>query len=126
MFIFGLTSDRIQALRADGSYRPRDVYEHDARARRILDAFDSPLFSPKEPGLFHWVVEAILDRGDHYFHLADLASYLEAAEQVEDAFGQPATWTSKAILNVARTGRFSSDRTVAEYARDIWDIRPVR
>jgi starch phosphorylase len=125
MFIFGLTADRIQALRTDGSYRPRDMYRHDARVKRILDAFDSTLFSPKEPGMFHWIVESILDHGDPYFHVADLPAYLEAQHRVDDTFKEPATWISKAVLNVARIGRFSSDRTVAEYARDIWGIVSV-
>jgi starch phosphorylase len=125
MFIFGLTAERIQALREDPSYRPRDLYEHDPRLKRILDALDSNLFSPREPGLFHWIVESILDRGDVYFHLADLPAYIDAQHRVDELFGQPATWASKAILNVARSGRFSSDRTVAEYARDIWGIAGV-
>jgi starch phosphorylase len=125
MFIFGLTADRIQPLRAGGSYQPRDLCQHDARLVRILDALDSNRFCPNEPGLFHGIVESILDRGDTYFHLADLPAYLEAQHQVDDTFRQPATWASKAILNVARMGRFSSDRTVAEYARDIWGITRV-
>jgi starch phosphorylase len=125
IFIFGLNAEQIQALREDGSYRPRDLYERDPRLKRIIDALDSSLFSPKEPGLFHWVVESILDRGDAYFHLADLPAYLDAQHRVDDVFRQPATWASKAILNVARIGRFSSDRTIAEYARDIWGIAGV-
>jgi starch phosphorylase len=126
IFIFGLTAEQVQALRANGSYHPREVYQRDSRVKRILDAFDSRLFSPKEPGLFHWIVESILDHGDPYFHLADLPTYLEAQNTVAETFRQPASWTSKAILNVARIGRFSSDRTVAEYAGDIWGIEPVR
>jgi starch phosphorylase len=125
IFIFGLTAERIEALRAHGSYRPRDNYERDPRVKRILDALDSTLFSPKEPHLFHWIVDSILDRGDPYFHLADLAAYLQAQHRVDQTFTQPDVWASKAILNVARIGRFSSDRTVAEYARDIWGIGPV-
>ena len=125
MFIFGLTADQIQALREDKSYRSRDRYQHDERLKRIVDAFDSGLFAPKEPGLFHWIVESILDRGDVYFHLADLPAYIDTQHQVDDTFKQPATWASKAILNVARIGRFSSDRTVTEYARDIWGIAAV-
>jgi starch phosphorylase len=125
IFIFGLTADRIQALREQATYRPRDLYERDSRIKRIVDAFNSDLFCPTEPGLFRWIVESLLDRGDAYFHLADLPSYIDRQRQVDDAFGQPAAWTSKAILNVARIGRFSSDRTVAEYARDIWGIRGV-
>jgi starch phosphorylase len=125
MFVFGLTAERIQSRRASGTYRPRDLYEQDSRAKRILDALDSNLFSPSEPGLFHWIVESLLDRGDPFFHLADLPEYLAAQRRVDDTFRQPATWVSKAILNVARIGRFSSDRTVAEYAADIWGISRV-
>jgi starch phosphorylase len=125
MFIFGLKAGEIQGLRERASYRPRDLYEQDPRVKRIIDALDSNLFSPAEPGLFHWIVESLLDGGDPYFHLADFAAYLEAQRQVDDAFTQPATWASKAILNVARIGRFSSDRTVAEYASDIWGIAAV-
>jgi starch phosphorylase len=125
MFIFGLSADQIQTLRASGSYRPRDLYEHDTRLKRILDALDSNLFCRKEPGLFRWITEAILDRGDNHCHLADLPAYLEAQHQVDEAFVQPSTWGAKAILNVARIGTFSSDRTVAEYAREIWGITRV-
>jgi starch phosphorylase len=125
MFIFGLTADRIQAMREDGSYRPRDLCDRDPRLTRIIHAFDGSMFSPKEPGLFHWIVESLLDRGDPYFHLADLPAYIDTQHQVDEVFGQPATWASKAIVNVARIGRFSSDRTIAEYARDIWGIASV-
>jgi starch phosphorylase len=75
--------------------------------------------------LFHWIVESILDRGDTYFHLADLPAYIDAQHQVDDAFRQPARWSLKAILNVARIGGFSSDRAIKEYARDIWGIASV-
>jgi starch phosphorylase len=126
IFIFGLTADRIQALRAEGGYRPRSLYQDDPRVKRTLDAFESTLFSPKEPGMFRWIVESILDHGDAYFHLADLPAYLEAQHRVDDTFQHPAIWVSRAILNVARIGRFSSDRTVAEYASDIWGIVSVK
>jgi starch phosphorylase len=125
IFIFGLTADQIQTRRANSSYRPRELYEGDPRLRRIVDAFDSNLFSPREPGLFHWIVESLLDRGDPYFHLADLPAYIDAHQQIDDVFRQPAAWASKAILNVARIGRFSSDRTVAEYASGIWGIAGI-
>jgi starch phosphorylase len=125
MFIFGLTAEQIQAQRANGSYHPREVYRRDARVKHVLDALDSTLFSPTEPGLFHWMVESMLDHGDPYFHLADLSAYFDAQHRVDDAFAQPDAWMSKAVLNVARIGQFSSDRTVAEYAREIWGIAPV-
>jgi starch phosphorylase len=125
MFVFGVTADDIEAMRREASYRPRDVYARDGCARRILDALDSRLFCRGEPSLFHWITDSILERGDPYFHLADLHGYLDAHRRVDDVFREPDVWAAKAILNVARAGRFSSDRTVAEYARDIWHITSV-
>jgi starch phosphorylase len=113
-------------MRDDKSHRPRDLYQHDPRLKRIVDALDSTLFCPREPGLFHWIVASLLDGGDPYFHLADFPAYLEAQRRVGELYGQPASWASAAILNVARIGAFSSDRTIAEYARDVWGITGVR
>ena len=125
IFIFGLTADEIQRLRASGSYRPRDLCSQLPHVKRIFDAFDSNLLCPDEPGLLRWINQSILDRGDPYFHVADLPAYIEMQHRVSEEFSQPAAWAAKAILNVARIGRFSCDRTVAEYARDIWQIGPV-
>ena len=125
IFIFGLTVDEIRALRDCGRYRPRDLYDQNPATRRIIDAFDSGLFCPQEPGLFRWIAQSLLDHGDVYFHLADLPAYIETQDRVGGEFRHPAAWASKAILNVARIGRFSSDRTIREYARDIWKIGPV-
>ena len=125
IFIFGLTRDDIQTLATNGGYRPRDLYARDNRVKRVFDAFASDRFCPDEPGLFRWINESILDRGDYYYHVADLPAYIDQQQLVSEAFGQPATWAAKAILNVARIGRFSCDRTVAEYARDIWRIQRV-
>jgi starch phosphorylase len=125
MFIFGLTADQVQAQRDAGTYRPRDLYHRDARLRRTVDVFASDLILPGEPGLFRWIGESLLDGGDAYFHLADLPAYFDAQRLVDDSFVQPAAWTARAIKNVARIGRFSSDRTVTDYARDIWGIVAV-
>jgi starch phosphorylase len=125
IFIFGLTTDEVQRLRAGGSYRPRDLCAARPHVKRIFDAFDSSLLWPDEAGLLRWIGESVLDRGDPYFHVADLPAYIDLQRRVSDVFGQPADWAAKAILNVARVGRFSSDRTVAEYARDIWHIDRV-
>jgi starch phosphorylase len=122
IFIFGLTADEIAALRGSQSYRPRDLYERDPDVKRIFDALDSDRFCPDEPGLFRWIGESVLDQGDTYFHVADLPAYIDTQRRVGEEFGHPASWVAKAILNVSRTGRFSSDRTVAEYARDIWKV----
>jgi starch phosphorylase len=122
IFIFGLTMDDIHRLRADGTYRPRDLCARVPHVKRIFDAFDSDLLCPDDPGLLRWIGESVLDCGDAYFHAADLPAYIDAQQRVSAEFGRPAAWAAKAILNVARIGRFSSDRTVAEYARDIWQI----
>ena len=90
-----------------------------------MDTFVSDLFCPNEPGRFRWIYESVLDRGDSYFHLADLESYIETQDRVAQAFKDPAVWACKAILNVARTGKFSSDRAIAEYAREIWNLKPI-
>lgn len=122
MFVFGHEVADLQAMRRSKSYRPRDLYDGDPRVRRMVQAFASDLFCPGEPDLFHWVSETILDPHDEYFHLADLPTYLEAHERAAEAFKDPGRWTRMAILNVARIGRFSSDRAVLEYARDIWQL----
>jgi starch phosphorylase len=89
----------------------------------VAEAFRSNLFCPHEPDLFAWIYQNLLDENDQYCHLADLPAYLTAQESAGAAFNDPSNWTRKAILNVARVGKFSSDRTVAEYAREIWDIK---
>ena len=124
IFIFGLKIHEVEALREQRSYRPRDYYDRDPRVKRVVDAFHSNLFCPREPEIFAWIYQTLLDENDEYFHLADFAAYLAAQETIGAAFDDQSGWTRKAILNVARMGKFSSDRTVAEYARDIWHIKP--
>ena len=123
IFIFGHRTEEVRSLRAKG-YDPRDHYHAHERIRRIIDSFAR--FSTTEPGIFDPIRRILLDNGDHYLHLADLPSYLEAQERVSSVYADPQAWTSKAILNVARMSRFSSDRTIREYAADIWDIVPVQ
>jgi glycogen phosphorylase len=123
IFIFGLTPEEVRRMRDDFSYQPRDYYHRCPAIKRVMDALNSNLFCPFEPGLFTWIYQAIMDYGDEFFHLADMPSYLEVQEQVGREFNDTPTWATKAILNVARIGKFSSDRTVREYARDIWHIK---
>jgi starch phosphorylase len=122
IFIFGLKAQEIQELRAHGSYEPQAYYARYAAIRRVVDAFTSNLFCPHEPGLFTWIARTLLE-GDAYFHLADLPAYIETQHTVSEEYTHPVAWAQKAILNVARIGKFSSDRTVLEYARDIWHIQ---
>jgi starch phosphorylase len=125
IFIFGLKVGEVQAMHEQRSYRPCDYYDRDPRIKRVADAFRSNLFCPHEPDLFSHLYQTILDENDEYFHLADLLPYVEAQEKVGEAFNDRARWARMAILNIARIGKFSSDRTVGEYARDIWDIKSV-
>jgi starch phosphorylase len=123
IFIFGLKAGEAQTLRRQRSYRPRDYYHRHTRVKRVVETFHSNLFCPQEPDLFAWIYEALLDENDEYFHLADLPAYLEAQKYAGAAFTDREAWTRMAILNVARIGKFSSDRAVTEYAREIWDIK---
>jgi starch phosphorylase len=124
MFIFGHTVEQVRQLKSDG-YRPADWYERHPRIRRLIDALRGSRLSPDEPGIFEPIFDSLMRQGDHYLLLADLPAYLEAQDQVAACYQDPALWSSKAILNVARTGRFSSDRTIREYADGIWGLQPV-
>jgi glycogen phosphorylase len=125
IYTFGLTREDVSWYQESRSYNPREIYQKDATVRRVVDCLGSNLLCPDEPGLFRWIVDELLDRGDRYFHLADLSSYIEASHRAEKDYREPDVWMAKSILNVARTGFFSSDRTIAEYARDIWNIKPA-
>jgi len=125
IFIFGLRVDEVQALREKRLYRPYDEYHRNPLVKRVVEAFRSNLFCPREPDLFAWIYQNILDENDEHFHLADLCAYLETQEKTAETFNNTVAWTTKAILNMARIGKFSSDRTVAEYARAIWNIKKV-
>jgi starch phosphorylase len=122
MFLFGLEAQQADALRHDG-YDPRQLYMADPDIRAALDAIQSGMFSPDEPARFRPIVDTLLG-GDHYLVLADFKSYAACQRGVEAVYADQAEWTRRAILNVAEMGRFSSDRTVRGYARDIWGAEP--
>jgi starch phosphorylase len=121
-FLFGLTASQVAGSR--GWYNPHWHYEHDPEIRAALDLIFSDYFSRHEPGIFEPLRGTLLTNGDHYMHLADLRSYLEADQRLCETYGDPETWGRKAILNVAGSGKFSSDRTIAEYATEIWEVKP--
>jgi glycogen phosphorylase len=120
-FLFGLTADQVAQSR--NWYNPQWHYENEAETRAALDLIFSDHFSRTEPGVFAPLREALLSAGDRYMHLADLSSYLEADQRLVELYGDQNAWTTKAILNVANSGKFSTDRTIAEYAMDIWDVK---
>ena len=124
-YAFGLTPQEVSWYREKGSYNPRELYAESPILRRVMDSLASDRFCPDEHGLFRWIVDEILDRGDRYFLMADLSPYIDASARVAVDYGDTSAWAAKAILNVARVGRFSSDRTIREYAHDIWHIKPV-
>jgi len=126
MFIFGLKADEVMSMRAHKSYRPWDYYVQNPGVRRVADSFSSNLFCKDEPGLFAWIFSGLLDVNDEHLHLADLMPYVEAQETAGNKFRDREPWTRMSVLNVARMGKFSSDRTVAEYARDIWNLQQSR
>ena len=121
-FLFGLTAEQVMASRP--WYSPQWHYQNEPETREALDLIASDHFSPHEPGVFTPLLEMLLTHGDHFMHLADLNSYLRADEQLRTLYADPDAWARKAILNVAGSGNFSSDRTIAEYAAEIWNLQP--
>jgi len=122
-FLFGRTAAEVRAMKAAG-YSPRAFSERNPRLRRTLDLIGSGHFSPDDAGLFRPLVDALIGH-DEYLLLADYDSYIECQDRVDVAFAERDTWTRKSIRTVARMGRFSSDRAIREYCRDIWRVGPV-
>jgi glycogen phosphorylase len=121
-FLFGLTAEQVASSR--GWYSPRWHYDHEPETRAALDLIFSGHFSGHESGVFEPLRETLLTGGDHYMHLADLAAYLEEDRRILTLYADPEGWTRKVIANLTASGRFSSDRTIAEYAAEIWDAKP--
>jgi starch phosphorylase len=121
-FLFGLTAQQVASSR--GWYDPHWHYDHEPETRAALDLIFSDHFSRHEPGIFAPLRDTLLTGGDYYMHLADLTSYLNADQQLTDLYANPDAWARTAILNVAASGKFSSDRTIAEYAARIWNAEP--
>jgi starch phosphorylase len=121
-FLFGLTAEQVIGSR--GWYNPHWHYEHDPETRQALDLIFSDYFSCDERGVFEPLRDMLLKQGDHYMHLADLRSYLTADAQLNELYANSDEWAHRAILNVAGSGKFSSDRTIAEYATEIWHVQP--
>jgi len=121
-FLFGLTAQNVADSR--GWYNPYWHYENEPETRAALDLIFSDYFSRNEPAVSSELRDTLLTRGDHYMHLADLKSYLDADGKLLELYAAPDVWARKAVLNVAASGKFSSDRTIAEYAKEIWNVEP--
>jgi starch phosphorylase len=124
IFIFGLTTDEVAHLKQSG-YNPKDYYNSNQELKEVLDMIGSGFFSIDEPNRFKPIIDSLLQHGDHYLLLADYASYINCQKKVEDAYRNQQQWVKKAILNVANMGKFSSDRTIMQYAEHIWGARQV-
>jgi glycogen phosphorylase len=124
IFIFGLTAEEVQQTKNSG-YNPLEYYERVPSLKKVLDQISSGYFSPGNPELFKPIIDSLLYKGDPFLLLADFESYVACQDIVSKAYLDPEEWDRKSILNVANMGKFSSDRSIAEYARDIWNVHPV-
>ena len=124
IFIFGLTTEEAHNLRSSG-YNPWKYYNDNPELKRVIDMIGEGFFSPEEQDRYRLITDALLRGGDHYLLFADYAAYIECQERVDEEFLNPNEWARKAIINVANMGKFSADRTVHAYAKEIWDIEPL-
>jgi starch phosphorylase len=122
LFLFGLTVEQVEASR--GWYNPYWHYENEPETKAALDLVFSGHFNRSEPGIFDPLRDMLLKHGDYYMHLADLTSYCQAQDRLGELYSDSGAWAEKAILNVASSGKFSSDRTIAQYAAEIWEAEP--
>ncbi|MFN3694128.1 MAG: glycogen/starch/alpha-glucan phosphorylase, partial [Ignavibacterium sp.] len=124
IFIFGLLAEEVVELKAKG-YNPRKYYESNPSLKRVIDMIASNYFNPKEPGIFNDMINGLMNV-DYYCVFADYQSYIDTQDRVAKEFLNQEEWTKKSIYNVARIGKFSSDRAVSEYAKKIWNVKPVK
>jgi len=122
LFLFGMTAEEVEARRS--TYDPREILQRDPEIAEAIDRIRKDGFSSRSPGEFEPIAQALVEQGDRYMLLADLRSYIEAQERVDALYRRPEEWDRRAVLNVARCGKFSSDRAVRQYAKTIWGIAP--
>lgn len=125
IFIFGNTAEQVEALRANG-YNPRSYYEQDAELHQALTQIATGTFSPGEPNRYSNLFDSLVNLGDHYQLLADYRSYVDMQDRVDEVYSNQDDWTRRTVLNIANMGYFSSDRTIQEYADEIWHIEPIK
>lgn len=124
IFIFGSKTEEIADMIKHNAYHPIEYYRRFREVRMVLDAFRDNTFCASEPGIFQWLYHRVMNNEDPYFHLPDFLPYIQIQEKIEKEYQDTSTWAQKAILNVARSGKFSSDRAVSEYMRFIWNKEP--
>ena len=124
-YIFGLKAEQVAAARNDGTHRPGDLYSSDPAIKRVVDAIAGGRFSAEDRSRFAWVLEHLVDEGDPWFHLADFHTFRKVRERAAADFLDRSAWMRRSVINMSRAARFSSDRTVSEYARDVWKLERV-
>lgn len=122
-FIFGLEANEVVELREKG-YNPYNYYNSNNEVKAAIDLIFSGHFNVNEPGIFEPIRETLFENGDYYMHMADMESYIAAQDKIQDAYRDQDKWAKIAILNIACSGKFSSDRTISQYAEEIWDVKP--
>ncbi|MBM7343155.1 glycogen phosphorylase [Pantoea coffeiphila] len=125
IFIFGNTTPQVEELRSNG-YSSHKYYEQDAELHQVLTQIATGVFSPQEPGRYRNIFDSLVNLGDHYQLLADYRSYVDTQDKVDKLYRNKGEWTRRALINIASMGYFSSDRTIQEYADEIWGIQPIR
>ena len=124
IFIFGLLAEEVEELKQNG-YNPQDYYNKIPELKRVIDMIANDHFNPNEPRIFKDIIDS-LTNVDYYCLFADYESYIKTQDQVSELYTNQKEWTKKAVYNVARIGKFSSDRSVKEYADKIWKVKPVK
>ncbi|MGL4369602.1 MAG: glycogen/starch/alpha-glucan phosphorylase, partial [Spirochaetota bacterium] len=124
IFIFGLTAQEVQKLKYSG-YNPREYFHKNIELRKVMEMIDSGFFSPELPDLFKPIIKSLLDHGDQYLLMADYSAYIKCQEEVSKTYIDREKWITMSIMNVARIGKFSSDRTIKQYADEIWNAKPL-
>lgn len=123
MFIFGKTADEVASMKSDG-YAPYEYYLNDELIKRVIDLIKFDYFNRNEPGIFKPIADELL-YNDKYLVLADFRAFNEIQREISEAYNDQEMWTVKSILNVSRIGKFSSDRSIKEYAAKVWNIKPI-
>ena len=122
--IFGLLADEVVELKKNG-YNPKEYYNNNPELKRVVDMIEGNYFNKSEPGVFQPIVDGLMEN-DYYCLFADYASYMKAQKKIDNLYKNQDEWTKKSILNCARIGKFSSDRSIKEYAQKIWNVKPVK
>lgn len=125
IFIFGLKTEEVTEMRLSG-YNPKAIYESDPELKEVLDMIKNDHFNKDEPGIFQHLYDDLVAYGDNYMLLADYRAFIDMQDKVDEMYRDESKWTKMSILNTARSGKFSSDRTIMQYAQEIWGVEPVK